>query len=533
MTSQAIAVVGAPEAAAPLDLIAEFLDRACHANELDERLEIPGIEGATQNVVDSLNVFLDKLWVKEFQLTAKREMLEKVVEIRTNEVHEILDHVNTGFLLTLADGTVLDNFSRSCVDIFGLAQLRGQQLADLLGFDDRKKAHFVLAYQQVFEGFLPPEVSLGQLPSEFTLAGRTYSLQGAAILGKDGQVAKVFFTINDTTEIRKLEAENALRQALIEIVRQKDTFRAFLHETSKAFDAARESPSQVRFRTLLHTTKGNLGCYGLHDLAALVHSIEDSPEITLRQLQSVEDTLKKFLRVHAAIIGLDYPEPSYGARHVTLERLRPALAAIVREGSEAARRAVVDDLVRKLDWVNAGVLLAPLRGMVDRLAKRLDKPVSFEVLGQDVLVDPQRVGAVFANLGHLIRNAVDHGIEPADERAGKPPTGKVVVSCRETADDWVLEVSDDGRGIDLAAIHRAALAAGRVTDAELCAMSRDGQLRLIFLDRVTTKDCATEDSGRGVGTTALLDSVEQLRGSVAIASAPGEGTRITVRIPRG
>jgi signal transduction histidine kinase len=530
-SAEALAPEGLAATAGPLEQIADFLARACQADELDERLDLAGATGPAQRVADTLNAFLDKLWVAGFQLSAKQEMLEKVVEIRTAEVHEILDNVNTGFLLTLRDEEVFDNFSRSCVDIFGVSDLKGRKLSELMGLDERGRAHFSLCYQQIFEDFLPAHVSVGQLPSEFSRAGRTYSIQGTPIMGKDGLVARVFFTINDTTEIRKLEAENALRQALIEIVRQKETFRAFLHETSRAFQGARDRPSQVRYRNLLHTTKGNLGCYGLHDIAGLVHSIEDAPEITARHLQSVEDTLKKFMQVHRAIIGLDYPEPE-GARNGAAERLRPFLDALILEESRSARAAAAEDCLRKLSWVTAGVLLAPLRGLVERVGKRLEKDVSLAITGQDVLVDPQQAGTVFSNLGHLVRNSLDHGLEAAAERGAKPPYGQLRIACRESRSEWILEVADDGRGIDVDAVAAAAVAQGKVSADAVAALSHEERLRLILLDGVTTRDVATIDSGRGVGTAALLDSVEACGGKLEIASRPGEGTTFTVRIPR-
>lgn len=521
-----------PAGAASLEQIADFLNRACEAEELDERLELESASAPMQRVVESLNAFLDKLWAQQFQLGARQEMLEKVVEIRTSEVHEILDHVSTGFLLTLRDESVFDNFSRSCLDIFGVSDLKGQKLSALMGLGENARAHFSLCYEQIFDDFLPAQVSIGQLPPEFTIGSRIYQIQGAPIFGKDGQVAKVFFTVNDTTELRKVEAENTLRQALLEIVRQKDTFRTFLQETSKAFEAARQAPSQVRSRTLLHTIKGNLGCYGLHEIAALVHSIEDAPEITPRHLTSVEDTLKKFMQIHRAVIGIDYPAPDRGARTTEIERLRPILETMVAEDSRGVREAVVEDFLAKVSWVKAGALLAPLRGVVDRVARRLEKTVSFEITGQDMLVDPERAGAVFTNLNHLVRNSVDHGIELPEQRGKKPACGRITIACRESEDEWILEIADDGRGIDVDAVGAAAIAGGRLGADELQAMSRDERLRLIFLDGVTTRESATQDSGRGVGTTALRDSLEAARGKVDIATMPGEGTRITVRIPR-
>ena len=523
--------VGADTAVANLGQLAEFLGRVCQAEELDERFELAAPSDPERRVVEALNAFLDKLWISSFQLTAKQELLEKVIEIRTNEVHEILDNVNTGFLIALQDERVLDNFSRSCTAIFGREDLQGHKISELLGGGERRQEHFSACYEQVFEGFLPVELALDQLPKEFTLGDRTFSIQGTPIAGKDGRTAKLFFTINDTTELRKLEAENALRQALIEIVRQRDGFRAFLQDTARAFQAVREAPSEARLRNVLHTTKGNLGCFGLHEIASVIHTIEDSSELNVGHLQHVESLLKRFLEAHRAIVGMAYPEAG-NARDGDLDRLRPLLASLVAEPSQAARQAALDELLRKLSWVPAASLLTSVRPLVDRVALRLDKLVVLTISGEDMLVEPRQMSAVFANLGHLVRNALDHGFELPAERHTKPLLGQLDVRCHETAAAWHVEVSDDGRGIDAEAVGAAAVARGKLTADQLAAMPYGAKLRLIFADGVTTRTEATLESGRGVGMAALLDAVEAAGGTIDVTTKVGEGTAFAIQIPK-
>ncbi len=515
-----------------LDRVREFLERACEADELDERLDLTDAPAALQGVSDALNNFLDKLWSQSFALAAKQEMLERTIQIRTNEVDEILDNVDTGFLLTLRDETVHDNYSRSCEAIFGTPDIKGKKLSELLGFDENERAVFSLSYEQIFEGFLPPEVSLVQLPSEFVVNGRTYTIVGTHIPDKSGGVAKVFFTINDTTELRKVEAENALRQALIDIVRQKDSFAAFLRETSKAFFDARRAPSQVRYRNLLHTLKGNLGCYGLHDIAELVHSIEDANTIAEAHLDTVEKALRKFLEAQRQVIGLEYPSPNQVSKRVELERLRLQLQKVLLEPTLVERQAALELLLHKSTWVEADALFAPVRGVFDRVVQRLEKVARLEVKGGQVLVDPERVSGVFSNLGHLIRNSLDHGIEPAFERGDKPECGHVYMECEESQYAWTIRVADDGRGIDVDALCEAAVAKGKITAEALDGLSWEQKARLLFLDGLSTKQVASMESGRGVGMSALLESVEAQGGSIDLMSASGEGTTVVITIPK-
>lgn len=512
--------------------LAEFLEALATASELEDRLVLEDPDPESQRVAQALNGFLDSLWLKQFQLAAKQEMLERVVEIRTKEVHEILDNVSSGFLIVLEDQTVLDNFSRSCREIFGCEDLKGKKISELMQLSETARAHFSACYGQVFEDGLPVEVSLAQVPTDFAIGGHSYRLQAAPILGSQGQVTKVFLTINDTTELKEAEAENALRLALLEIVRQKEAFREFLFETSQAFRAVRQRPTEAALRSLLHTIKGNLGCYGLHDIAALVHTLEEARELSWADAQLIEDTLKKFLRVHRELLGFEYPEAVRAPRSVEIGRLLPLLSELAGEDSARQRRATVDAFVEELKWVPAGVLLAPLSSVVERVAERLGKSVKLEVEGSPTLVDPETMGPVLSSLVHLVRNSIDHGLEAEHERSGKPPTGKIAVRCWATDQSWEVRVEDDGRGIDVDALGRAAVRSGTISQEQLYAMNEEDKLRLIFGEGISTKAEVSTISGRGVGAAAVLRSVIAAGGTVSVQSVLGQGTSFVLSVPR-
>lgn len=512
--------------------LAQFVEGLVGATELEERLALDDADPAVARAVTALNAFLDKLWVKEFQLQAKQEMLEQVVQIRTKEVHEILDNVAAGFLIALRDGVILGNCSRSCVEIFREPDLRGKTLPEVMRLDARARDNWNACYDQIFEDLLPVELSLDQLPKEFSLDTRVYRIEGSPLRGVDGRVAKVFFTVTDTTDLRNAERDNALRRALLEIVSQKDGFQAFLYETRQAFAEARVSGRQRTLRHVLHTVKGNLGCYGLHEIAGLVHAIEDKPAVGVEDLDTVESTLQKFLGVHRSILGFGYPTDGRPIRQIELESLVPFLTGLAREESPLARRAAVASFVERLTWVPARALLAPLHGVVQRGAERLEKEVELVIEGGDLLLDVDLLGTVIANLGHLVRNGLDHGIEAPDRRGDKPQRGQIVVRCREEAEDWVIDVEDDGAGVDTEALVRAAVRKGALGEAEAAALSEDQRLMLLFADGVSTREVVTTLSGRGVGTSAVLASVEERGGEVDVRSRLGEGTRFRLRIPR-
>lgn len=512
--------------------ITEFLRRACQADDLTERLAFDAPPADVSALAEAMNALLDKVWITQFQLAAKEEMLQKLVEIRTAEVHEILNNVRTGFLLALRDETVLDNYSHACTVIFGTTDIKGKKLSALMGLAPREAHSFSLSYEQVFDDFLPLEVTIAQLPKEFVLQGRSYLIDAAPIVAPDGRTVKMFFTISDTTEMRELSRQNALRQALIEIVRQKDAFMACLRETRRAFAAALASPSQPAFRSFLHTVKGNLSCFELHELVKLIHSIEDVDEITPHHVRTVENALRSFVQTHRAVIGLDYDASDDTPREVGVDRVRALLDGLVAEGSVSARQTLANEFLDRVSWKRADELLLPLRRLFDRVSERLEKKAVLTVTDGDMLVDATRLAKVFSNLGHLVRNSLDHGIEEPDQRKGKPAVGRMIIACSEREDEWRMDISDDGCGIDTDLLCRTAVEKGLITTEALARMSESERIRLAFLCELSTKGSATIDSGRGVGMAALLGSVESEGGSIDIRSVRGKGTDIAVRIPK-
>jgi two-component system chemotaxis sensor kinase CheA len=184
--------------------------------------------------------------------------------------------------------------------------------------------------------------------------------------------------------------------------------------------------------------------------------------------------------------------------------------------------------------------MTPLTVLSDRLpraardlARRTGKQVEVVVTGAEIEVDRALLDEIADPVMHLLRNAVDHGIESAAQRiaAGKRPTGRVEVSARRERDRVILEVSDDGRGMDPEALRRAAVARGAIGAAAAAALPEADVLLLACLPGVSTTSEVTDVSGRGVGMDAVKRSAEALGGSLSIQSRPGNGTCFTLRLP--
>jgi two-component system sensor histidine kinase and response regulator WspE len=171
--------------------------------------------------------------------------------------------------------------------------------------------------------------------------------------------------------------------------------------------------------------------------------------------------------------------------------------------------------------------------MVRDLGRTLGKPVRLEINGSQTPVDREVLEKLDAPLGHLLRNAVDHGIEPPDRRSmtGKAEIGLIRLEARHTAGRLAVLVSDDGGGIDQQKLRGILIARGLATREAAAALSEAELFAFLLLPGFTLASTVTEISGRGVGLDAVQDMLKQLRGTLRISSEPGLGTQFLMQLP--
>ncbi|MHC4601526.1 MAG: hybrid sensor histidine kinase/response regulator, partial [Planctomycetota bacterium] len=171
--------------------------------------------------------------------------------------------------------------------------------------------------------------------------------------------------------------------------------------------------------------------------------------------------------------------------------------------------------------------------MVRDLSREKKKSVALEIQGADTELDKSVIDEINDPLVHLIRNAVDHGIEPPSERpgAGKSETGKIVLAARQEGNRIAIEVADDGRGLDPEKIRGKIVEKGLMGEGEARGLPEGEVLNLIFLPGFSTAETVGRTSGRGVGMDVVRSNIEKLGGFVELDSRPGEGTRFVVKLP--
>ncbi|MBI4852957.1 MAG: Hpt domain-containing protein, partial [Acidobacteria bacterium] len=189
--------------------------------------------------------------------------------------------------------------------------------------------------------------------------------------------------------------------------------------------------------------------------------------------------------------------------------------------------------VQGLRMLPIETLFEPLRRRVRDISRQQDKSVTLELLGGETELDRQLIEAMRDPLVHLITNSIDHGLEPVDQRkeAGKNPMGKLKLSAGQRGNQIIIEIADDGRGIDFEKVKQKAISVGMFTERELASFTEDEVVALIFKPGFSTKQAVTEFSGRGVGLDVVKVNVEKLQGQIEIQTAKGKGSTFRITLP--
>jgi len=259
--------------------------------------------------------------------------------------------------------------------------------------------------------------------------------------------------------------------------------------------------------------------------AATLKSLSETVRVDIKKLDELMNLVGELARERAALR--------------TLTARLAADRATARAATELDK--IQRGLERKTQELQAAVLdvrMVPLRQVFDKLTRvtrrlRLDlnKEVRLELRGAETELDKLIVEQLVDPLMHLVRNAFDHAIEPAEERQrlGKPVDGLIQIEATQRGHDVAVEVRDDGRGIDPELVRARAIERGLV-DADT-PLSRKEIFDLLFLPGFSTKNDVTEISGRGVGLDVVRANVSSLGGLVAVDSTPGRGTTVTLTLP--
>jgi two-component system chemotaxis sensor kinase CheA len=469
------------------------------------------------------------------EVATLNENLEHLVEVRTKALQRreqairlILDSTGEGLLTVALTGEIVGERSRSIDAWFGALGSPSMPVAELLGGDDPAWIRdFSAAFTQLAEDFLPFELSAAQMPAMIERGGAHYAL-GYRQVFEEGVFARVLVVISDVSD--RVKGEREAREAreqhevLGHLLRDKAAFRQCVQSCEQLIGDLAITRDPKALKHHLHTLKGNSAVYGFASIAEQCRVMEDAmvDADTLGAAQLAQ--LSTLWRTRLESIQDFFNEDA-----VEVMEIRQSEHAAVLEGLRSRRD--YDEIFRSVDvwsWGRTAEFLTRLRAQTDRVAAKLGKPVEVQIEHNALRTPPGALDPFWPTLIHVIRNAIDHGIEDADERVahGKSREGHVRLSTRLAADRSLLvEVSDDGRGLDLEAIKVAAHRNG------LRAVTTEDAIAALFTDGLTTRAEVTDTSGRGVGMGAVRAACEAAGGRVDVQTVAGKGTTFVFRFP--
>jgi two-component system, chemotaxis family, sensor kinase CheA len=226
---------------------------------------------------------------------------------------------------------------------------------------------------------------------------------------------------------------------------------------------------------------------------------------------------------------------AHSARQVDQELGGHEIASAIRRDHDAIDRLAgeLHGAILQLRMVPVVQVFRSFPRLVRGLSRQLGKNVNLVTHGDTTEADKAMIDRLFEPLVHLVRNAVDHGIESPEQRhaAGKPATAEILLQASRVGDRLLVEVSDDGRGIDAAVVRRKASERRLMSRTELAALSDEQAIDLIFATGFSTATTVSDISGRGIGMDVVRTTVEQIGGRVSITSKVGAGTKVRLNLP--
>jgi signal transduction histidine kinase len=451
--------------------------------------------------------------------------LEATVTARTAELAQrnrgmrlVLDNVAQGFVTIDLDGVLSPERSAIIERWFG-APSHG---ATLQAYLEQRAPEFAqwlaLGLGELRDGVLPTELLIAQLPARFADGERTFEVSYSAI-GVGDQVDSFLVILSDVTANLARERAEREQKDLLSLFQRISIDRVgveeFLTEAAGLVAALRQEPDPLVQKRLVHTLKGNCAIYGLQSYAELAHTVEtelgEGTAMTDEQREALVAMWKDAMGRVTPLLG--------AARRDAVEIDRCELELAISRATSSSRE--LRDLLASWTREPMARRFERLARQVGSLSRRLGRlePV-VRTSGDELRLEHTGWQQFWLAMVHAVRNAVDHGLESAEERrlAGKPEAGVIELGVARCDGRVVFTIRDDGRGIawDLVRARAAARGLPCESHAEL--------VQALFVDGLTTREEVGELSGRGVGLSALRDVVDAMGGSIEVESTPGQGT---------
>lgn len=525
------------------------------------RIEVMQVLTA-QFVISYDNALLyESLRASEADLKTHKYKLERIVEERTAElsranfeIQMLLDHVGQGFFSFDHTGHIGTELSRECYRIFQI-NIAGVKVQDLLGtYCGTEEAPLLgriiekaFRTATIFES----KVYLSLLPQEMRIHDKIIAVEYQMIDDSEGR--RVMTILTDVTETHELmqirEEEKQNLKMIVKIIKNRNSFlrsledyRVFTHDGCCRLLDKEDDPSGVlvELYRMVHTFKGDFAQWGFRHTESALHEIE-SLIAYHRSLEADLENMNEFIEEldfdKAIEKDLQILENSIGRSFLQGDEYYEVSRSDIMELEVLSEKGDMSELqsrIKEMRRVNLKELLHPFDDYVETLAFGLDKKVNpILVDGDDIRIDRKAYHNLMKVLTHIFRNMMDYGIELPEERArlSKSEYGTIACLIQREGESVIIEISDDGSGIDTHKLLEILIRRDSDREAEYLAMEPNEVLEFIFSDGVSTSGDITMLSGRGIGLSAVREEVERLGGTISVFSTPNIGSRFIIKVP--
>ncbi|BCZ48143.1 hypothetical protein psyc5s11_42100 [Clostridium gelidum] len=519
--------------------------------------EVEELVKSTNIIMANMHDYVDILGNQKIELEAQNatlnensrelENINQTLDNKNLKLKNILNNVEQGFFNLGQDLLIQEEYSLQCEKIFN-SVISYKKLSSILYPKDDNMMKFIdELLVKIFEADISQrKLYLTLLPEEIAINDKVLSL--CFKVAKDSKDEDIIMTIiTDITEKRflekKMHEEQTILKMVVKAIINRDEFRELVNEyeefTGTSFKNIPKEEHEHTFRQI-HNFKGNFSQYEMVSLINKLNELENklyegNHKFHIEDIDGTE--LSAWLREDLDIIetyaGKDFMK--YGELCYVRKEKLIEIENKIREVLPQNELKVILPLIRDLRSKSLKDLMRTYPDYVMKLSERLGKSVNpFEIVGDDIRIDASSYQDMLKAIVHIFRNSVDHGIETEDERleAGKGQVGNITCRIRDLQDDFQIIISDDGRGINVKLLEQKSLDKGIYTEEELKKMNYEEKINLIFEQGITTKEEANNISGRGVGMSAVKQSVEECGGRIKVDNSEGYGTVFILTLPK-
>jgi two-component system chemotaxis sensor kinase CheA len=462
--------------------------------------------------------------------------LEKIVaartralDDRTRDMSRVLDNVDQGLFTVGLDGQMSAEHSRILDTWLGAPPASANLFEYIAPFDDNFTAQLRLGWDELASGMMPLEVTLFQLPARLAIGDRHLRFRYQTIGSGDIPEMMLVVISDVTAEVARERAELHRRElvaAFERFAKDRNGFIEFYEEAEELVRglAAGGTETVTEIYRRVHTLKGNTALFGVDSVATYCHDLEtrmleDGTGPTAAERTELTTRWRAFVGRIDALLGTSRDRP--------LEITRDDLDRVISALRTSQPPADIERMIEAWRLEPVARRFERVAEQAQRLARQLGKEITVGVDDRGPRLEPTRWSPFWAAFVHAVRNAIDHGIEEPDDRvaAGKPRQARLELVSSVEDGALVIEIRDDGRGIDWERVRDRARTAGLPHD------TREQLLDALFADGFSTRDEVSETSGRGVGLAVLRAVAVDSGGTVAMISEPGRGTSVRFRFP--